>query len=147
MALNWGHKITIVLILFGVLMLTLVYMSIKTDFQLVSKDYYKDELKYQQIIDGSNNAAALSSPVTIAQSDNNITIQFPLEMKGKLLEGSIWFYCAYNDQNDRHIKIDVTNNAIQTIERSKLSTANYIIKTNWKADGKNYYNEQSFSIK
>jgi hypothetical protein len=146
MALNWGHKITIVLILFAVLMFTLVYKSIKTDFELVSKDYYKDELQYQQVIDGSSNAATLSSNIIITQNEQGVTVQFPNEMKGKLLEGELWFYCAYNDTKDRRIKIDVTNEAVQFIERSKLAAGNYIVKTTWKAAGTGYYNEQSFSI-
>jgi len=147
MALNWGHKITIVLILFAVLMFTLVYKSIKTDFELVSKDYYKDELQYQQVIDGSSNAATLSSNIIITQNEKGVTIQFPGEMKGKLLEGEIWFYCSYSEHKDRRIKIDVTNDAVQFIERSKLAAGNYTVKTNWKATGTGYYNEQSFSIR
>jgi hypothetical protein len=147
MALNWGHKITIVLILFGALMFTLVYKSIQTDFELVTKDYYKEELKYQQVIDGSSNAAALSSNIIITQTEKGVAIQFPNEMKGKLLEGELWFYCSYSEQKDRRIKIDVTNDGTQFIERSKLAACNYTVKTNWKAAGTGYYNEQSFSIK
>lgn len=147
MVLNWGHKITIVLILYAVLIFTLVYKSVKTDFELVSKDYYKDELRYQQVIDGSSNAATLSSNVIIIQTDKGVLVQFPEEMKGKLLEGELWFYCSYNEQKDRRIKIDVTNDAIQFIERNKLAAGNYTVKTNWKAIGTGYYNEQSFSIK
>lgn len=147
MALNWGHKITIVLILFGALMFTLVYKSIKTDFQLVSKDYYKDELQYQQVIDGSNNANALTTALTLVQTEKGISIQFPQEMKGKLLQGEIWFYCSYDDQKDLRLKIDVTNEAVQLIETGRLAAATYTVKTSWKADGNPYYNEQSFTVK
>jgi FixH len=147
MTLNWGHKITIVLIAFGLLMTTLVYKSIKTDFQLVSKDYYKDELQYQQVIDGSNNANALTTSLTLLQTENGIKLQFPQEMKGKLLEGEIWFYCSYNDRNDVRLKIDANNEAIQTINRNRIAAATYSVKTNWKANGIAYYNEQSFTVK
>lgn len=147
MTLNWGHKITIVLILFGVLMFTLVYKSIKTDFQLVSKDYYKDELQYQQVIDGSNNANALTNALTLTQTDKGISIQFPKEMKGKLLQGEIWFYCSYDEHKDLRLKIDVTNEAVQFIEPDRLAPATYTVKTSWKADGNPYYNEQSFTVK
>ena len=147
MPLNWGHKITIVLVLFAALMFTLVYKSVKTDFQLVSKDYYKDELQYQQVIDGSNNANALSTSVTLSQNENGISIRFPQEMKGELLEGDIWFYCSYNDRYDLRLKIDVTNEAVQIIDRKKLAAATYTVKTSWKAAGKIYYNEQTFTVK
>ncbi len=147
MTLNWGHKITIVLVLFAALMFTLVYKSIKTDFQLVSKDYYKDELQFQQVIDGSKNANALTTSLTLTQTQNGISIQFPQEMKDKVLEGDIWFYCSYNDRNDLRLKIDATKEAIQLINRSQLAAATYTVKTNWKADGTLYYNEQIFTVK
>ncbi|HEX4957368.1 MAG TPA: FixH family protein [Lacibacter sp.] len=147
MALNWGHKITIVLILFGALMFTLVYKSIKTDFQLVSKDYYKDELQYQQVIDGSNNANALTTELMLVQTDKGISVQFPQEMKGRVLQGEIWFYCSYDERKDLRLKIDATNEAVQLIESSRLAAATYSVKTTWKADDTPYYNEQSFTVK
>jgi FixH len=148
MTLNWGHKITIVLILFGVLMTTLVYKSLKTDFQLVSKDYYKDELKYQQVIDGSSNADALSTQLSFVQDANEIKVQFPAEMNTQKIEGEYWFYCAYNDMYDRRIPVVVNGgSSIQLISKKELAAATYTVKTSWKADGVTYYNQQSITLK
>jgi hypothetical protein len=146
MTLNWGHKITIVLIAFGVLMTTLVYKSIKTDFQLVSKDYYKDELNYQQVIDGSNNAALLSSALIISPNKNGISIQFPVEMKNKNIKGELWFYCPYEAAKDRRIKINTTVDGVQLMATGEITSGNYIVKTSWQADGSSYYNEQSLTV-
>lgn len=147
MTFNWGHKLTIVFILFGALMFTLVYKCFQTDFQLVNKEYYKDELKYQQVIDGTKNAVALSSEVNLRQEGNNLAIQFPNEMKGKKLSGQLWFYCSYDDTKDRHIAVATTSDALQLVERSRLAAANYTVKINWEADNKNYYNEQTITLK
>lgn len=147
MTINWGHKITIVLILFGVLMTTLVYKSIQTDYQLVSKDYYKDELKYQQVIDGSNNATTLSSQLKILQNEKGITISFPAEMKNKTITGEYWFYCSYEDDNDRRLEINTGADAMQLIPVEQLAAATYTVKTSWKANGITYYNEQLFTVK
>ena len=146
MVLNWGHKITIVLILFAALMFTLVYKSIQTDYQLVSKDYYKDELQYQQVIDGSKNASTLSSMLLITQNEEGIQIQFPVEMKGKEVTGTYWFYCSYADKNDRLIPIQTTAEVTQLISRELLTGGTYTVKTSWKAEGTSYYNEQSFTV-
>jgi hypothetical protein len=146
MTLNWGHKITIVLVAFGLLMTTLVYKSIKTDFQLVSKDYYKDELNYQQVIDGSNNAAQLSSALLISQKGNSISIQFPHEMKNKTITGELWFYCPYEAAKDRRIKINTTADGIHSISAGEITKGTYTVKTSWLADGSSYYNEQLFTV-
>jgi hypothetical protein len=83
MTLNWGHKITLAFSAFVLLMFTLVYKSMKTDFQLVTKEYYKDELAYQQVIDGTNRANKLKGNVQVAQTKDGLSIQLPAEMKGK----------------------------------------------------------------
>ena len=40
--MNWGNKLMLVFIVFALLIGTLVYKSINTKYDLVSKDYYKD---------------------------------------------------------------------------------------------------------
>lgn len=44
--MNWGHKLTFTILVFIGLMSYLVYRSLNTDFQLVEKDYYNNELQY-----------------------------------------------------------------------------------------------------
>src|SRR5215831_6072147 len=105
MKLNWGHKLIIAFILFGGMISYLVYRCVRTNFDLVSKDYYKDELVYQQVIDGTRKAGMLSSKVLIRQEDQTIKIQFPREMEDQVVKGEIWFYCASDAARDRKIPV------------------------------------------
>ena len=52
--MNWGNKLLITFLVFGAGISFLVYRSMHTNFELVEKDYYKSELRYQEIIDGTN---------------------------------------------------------------------------------------------
>jgi hypothetical protein len=65
--MNWGNKLVVVFIAFALFMGYMVYRALSTKYDLVSKDYYKDELRYQERIDGVKNAVALDS-VTIAKT-------------------------------------------------------------------------------
>src|SRR5688572_23798846 len=94
MTLNWGHKLIGVFLVFAGMMSWLVYQSVTTRFDLVSKEYYKDELQYQQVIDGTNRANQLGNKVTVEQSGNHIILRLPNEMKQRSVTGSILFYCA-----------------------------------------------------
>ncbi|MDE3125013.1 MAG: FixH family protein, partial [Bacteroidota bacterium] len=91
--MNWGFKITAVFVSFTLLIGFLVYKSVHTKIDLVSTDYYKEELRFQKQIDGTHNANLLSA-VKVEQTDSSIAIQFPNELRGTNLEGEAWFYCA-----------------------------------------------------
>ena len=60
--MNWGRSLILVFIVFAAFMGYLVYRASGTHFDLVSKEYYKDELRYQDKIDGFRNAAAMIQP-------------------------------------------------------------------------------------
>ena len=57
--INWGTGIVIAIVLFIAFILSFVYKTIfmeEYEHHLVSEDYYKDELHYQEEIDKLNNA-------------------------------------------------------------------------------------------
>ena len=91
--MSWGNKLIIVFVVFASLMATLVYKATQTKFELVSKDYYQDELRYQDKIDGAANAA-LTGPSSIEVKDELILLQFPDAQKNANITGEAWFYCS-----------------------------------------------------
>jgi len=99
--MNWGNKLLVTFVVFGAGMIFLVYRAVKTNYELVEKDYYKNELGYQQVIDGVNRVNALSTSVKIQSVAEGILLQLPEEMKNKNITGSILFYCAYDEQKDK----------------------------------------------
>jgi hypothetical protein len=146
MTLNWGHKLTIVFLVFGGLMSFLVYRSVKTNFELVSKEYYKEEIAYQQVIDGAREAALLSSALIIARQDDSVSIRFPAEMNPGIVKGNAWFYYAPDAQRDRRVVIALDGSIEQKIPASLFSTGKYVAKVWWQHGGKQYYNEQTMTI-
>ena len=89
--MNWGNKLIITFIVFAGAMSFLVYKCTQQTFDLVSKDYYADEIRYQDKLDGMTNAAKVS-PVTIDQDEASVLIKLPAEMQGLKVKGEIWFY-------------------------------------------------------
>src|SRR6478609_1391336 len=112
--MNWGHKLTIVFVGFALLIGTLVYKCIQQKFDLVSDDYYTQELKYQDKIDGSKAASAIS-PIQISQTSNDVIIQMPEEVRGLSLTGDVWLYCAYEASDDVKLPLRPDANGIMEI--------------------------------
>lgn len=145
--MNWGNRLLIAFIIFGAGIFYLVYRSMHTNFELVEKDYYKSELHYQQVIDGSNRAGELHSSVKLEQRENNIHLQLPEEMKRKKVTGDILFYCAYDEKKDQRIPIKVDDEGIQVFKPGTISPGNYTVKINWSCDSNNYYTEKTLTVR
>lgn len=146
MTFNWGHKLTLGFIAFAGMILYLVFQSINTRFDLVSKEYYKDELQYQQVIDGVNRANQLSQTVSVVQTDKYIVIQLPGEMKQTPVSGSLWFYCADNARKDFKMPLQVNAEAVQSIDSRTFMAGKYTVKIHWESKGQRYYTEQFITI-
>jgi len=144
--MNWGNKLIIVFLIFAVLMGTLVYKCFNTKYDLVSKDYYKDELRYQDKIDGMANAAKVSD-IAISQNTDFVTINLPKELNGDKPKGEIWFYCAKDDRKDKKFPFNIDTAGKQLILKSLLPKTKYQVKLNWKTtDNKIYYAEKEITI-
>jgi hypothetical protein len=146
MTLNWGHKLIGVFLVFAGMMSYLVYQSVTTRFDLVSKEYYKDELEYQQVIDGTGRANQLSSKVTIEQKGDHIILRLPGEMKQSAVRGSIWFYCADEARKDKKIPLQVNNDAVQQIDARQFLFGTYTAKISWESNRQPYYTETRITI-
>lgn len=144
--MNWGHKLTIAIVVFICLMGFMVYQAMQTDFQLVEKGYYKSELKYQQVIDGNNRANTLSSKVHIVKSGNRLIVQLPEEMKNSEVQGSLWFYCAYDEKMDRKFELQPDKDAVQELDAGLFAAGNYTVKIEWTSNNQHYYSEAKLRL-
>lgn len=144
--MNWGNKLLVTFVVFGAGMIFLVYRAVKTNYELVEKDYYKNELGYQQVIDGANRVNALSTSVKIESVAEGIHLQLPEEMKNKNITGSILFYCAYDEQKDKKAELELSADASQVFSKELLQPGTYTVKLNWVADEKAYYAENSLTV-
>ncbi|CAL1521158.1 FixH family protein [Chitinophaga sp. MM2321] len=144
--MNWGHKIIIVFVVFAAGLLTLVTKSMRTRIDMVTPDYYGEELKYQQVIDGKQNVHLLSAPPAISRPDENITITFPPELHHAAITGKIKFYRPSDSDKDVELPLSLNDSGQQVIERHLLSKGQYQVKLQWEKDGKPFYQEQFLNI-
>jgi hypothetical protein len=143
--MNWGNKLVVVFVAFALFMGYMVYRALSTKYDLVSKDYYKDELRYQERIDGVKNAVALDS-VTISQDASAIQIRLPKEHKGYAVKGEVLFYCITDDSKDFKLPLQVDSSATQVVMKKQLQKAPYQVKLNWQVGKDAFYNEQKLIV-
>jgi len=140
MKLNWGHYIAIAMISFMLFILYFVYNTFTQpshDHHLVSEDYYKDEINYQQEIDAMANAKKLSAAVTLVNTANGIKVSFPSEINFKEINGTINFQRASDVKLDFNLPIQLNNNEL-LIPTEKLVKGYYNVKIDWSANNTKY---------
>lgn len=142
--MNWGNTLMVVFIAFAGLMAMLVYKAVTAKFELVTKDYYRDELRFQEQIDGAANAAA-AGELSLIQSSSVISLQMPQALDSSTAEGEIWFYCKNDAAKDRKIFARIINGKC-SFDRSMLQQGSYEMKLKIVTGNKHYYYSKKIAI-
>jgi len=144
--MNWGNKLLLVFAVFGCMIGYMVYRCMQTPVDLVNKEYYRDELAYQKVIDGSHRANALSGRLRLQQVPGTISLQLPEEMKARSVKGTIVFYCPSDVTRDRHWPLQVDADARQEISSRAVLPGHYTVKVQWESGGIQYFIEQPLTV-
>lgn len=145
--MSWGVRITVLYMAFVALIVTLVFVSANQDIELESKDYYAQELKYQQRINALNNSNDLTSTVSNVVNANDVLVSFPKEQVASGIKGDVLFFCQYDSKKDKRVDIAVNGNGEQLIPFSLLTPGKYTMKISWNVLGKDFYKESPITIK
>jgi len=145
MSISWGWRIELIYGGFAAMIICLVVASSHQRIDLVSKDYYKQEIAYQEVIDASKNLSNLAGNISVHANANEIIIDFRDDFKNKALAGTVNLYAASNENWDKDYPIAVKNNRM-TIPRARLHNARYTIKVNYVVDGNSYYYQTQIDL-
>ena len=138
MNISWGTKIALLYISFVVMIISLVAASSRKKVDLVSDNYYQQEVDFQQRIDAEQARAGLRDSVTLEAAPNYITLVFPQTFRTKKLTADIHFYAIANGDADKSFVLTTTDGKL-SIDRYKLARVPYEVQVSWKVDGIAYY--------
>ncbi|MEO6406061.1 MAG: FixH family protein [Ferruginibacter sp.] len=143
--MNWGKKIVFVYVLFVAGIIFMVFKASTQNIDLVSTDYYEQELKYQQRINESNAASNLSQPVKCEVKGNELKIVFPAEMQNQQIDATIWLYYPADKTKDMHKEVSTSEGKL-LIPITNKNKGLYEMKLSWISKGKKYYSQQKLFI-
>lgn len=144
--LTWPAGIIIAIISFMVFILSFVYKSIAIDkyqHELVSEDYYGDELHYQEEINKLNNAKTLLKDIELMNSSEGILIKFPENIEDDQVSGTISFQRLSNKKLDFMEEIHLTGHE-QLISESKMVPGKWIVRIEWQHGDQQYLFKESW---
>ncbi|MEP6676435.1 MAG: FixH family protein [Ferruginibacter sp.] len=112
--MNWGYKILITYVLFVCGITFLVVHAVNQKIDLVTPEYYAEELKFQDEIDEHERANQLSAPVEVDYSKPKLLLIFPAEFDGKKINGQLYIYYPADKDKDIRIKFETANRTFST---------------------------------
>lgn len=143
--MNWGHKIIIVYAIFITGILTLVILSSKENQDLVTEDYYEQELKYQDRINEAASVHALSDTLKYAVLNDELLITLPPEMNNTSVNADVLLYHPADKTADQHKQITSMDGSLR-MPMVKNTKGWQVVKLSWTARGTKFYAEHKLMI-
>lgn len=141
--MNWGKKIVIIYVSFVGIILFMVVMAMNQKIDLVAENYYDQELKYQDKIDGNKNFNQIKDTIAISIIKNNeIQIHYPESLKSNISKGTVQFVKQSDNRKDFISPIIISDNNQQTINHY-FQKGIYKVSFDWKMNNKPFYFEQN----
>lgn len=144
----WPRLIIAAMVLFALFVANLVRLTMQSDVDLVSKDYYQKELAYQQHIDQVKATQALPNQVHInhAASAEMVSVVFPLGHKTADLKGELVFFRPSDIKQDFSLPLALNSDGQQHVPTTKLSKGLWRVKLTWTEAGQAYFLEKDFTV-
>ena len=142
MKFHWGIGVAVVIVIFAIGVGILVYIASSQKVDLVSDDYYQQELNHQERIDETKRSADINKKVTVNISNSELKVIFPdFFQKGKL-KGTNTLYRPSDRNNDIVIPLMLDSLNTQTILTTSFIKGLWRLKINWKYEKEKYYQEE-----
>ena len=144
MKINWGTGIVISFALFMSFILYFVFKvqsNHKYDNELVTEDYYKQELAYSKEMNKEQNALDMAVQVVITKTNEGITIDFPKDFDSSKIKGKVSLYRPSNQKLDFEVPISLSSPHL-LIPKSNLVSGLWDIAVDWNYEGKDFLNKE-----
>jgi hypothetical protein len=143
--MNWGKGIFLSFVLFAAFLAVMVTIMVRQDIGLVSKQYYQDDLAFQQQYERKQNTGLLEVSPDVTIKDNRfIVVNFHTRMYVE--DGELKLIRPSSERLDQHFQLRVSSDSVQQFELKPLERGPYRVKMTWTMGGKEYYLEKLIVI-
>lgn len=139
--MNWGKWIIVSFVLFAAFIATLVTVCVREDISLVSKDYYKEELAYQDQIGRIRNASLLAKRPSIKVIDKN-TLQVEFDQFSEIDKGELQLFRPSDAGMDKRFPFNASPTSFQQFSTESLEKGMYRARMLWTMGEKEFFIEE-----
>ena len=144
----WPLAIAATLLLFMAGTCALVVLACSHKVELVSANYYDQEIRYQDQIDRGDHTRQYAAGARIAYDApaNRITIALPSDQAGPAASGRIELYRPAASGLDRQARLDTNAGGVQSLDAAGMQPGLWKVRVYWTVDHRDYFLEQKVVI-
>ena len=113
---------------------------------LVSDNYYEQELQFQNQIDATARAQKSGAVIACDSAKSAVVITLPAAQLAQKLSGTIEFYRPSSLKLDRELPLAPRADGTQTLNVSQFAAGLWQVRVRWNAGGQDYFLEQKIAI-
>ncbi len=116
--------------------------------ELVSENYYDQEIKYQTRIDSQARTGQLATRASATYDDvsKRILVSLPAEHVGKAATGEIVLFRPSSAGQDRLFKLSPDKDGVQMLDVADVPQGLYRLRFSWNVAGADYFLDQKIVI-
>ncbi|GLB53265.1 cytochrome Cbb3 oxidase maturation protein CcoH [Neptunitalea chrysea] len=145
---NWGMGIVLAFVLFiSYIMYFIITVSTDKSFdvEMVTEDYYKQELGYQKDINTLSLTKSMNMDVVFEKVDEGLLVQFPKKIKPGLVKGSMFLYRPSDKHMDFEIPISLSDSHL-LIPNNRLKDGRWNITVKWDYINQSYLTKEQITF-
>jgi len=146
MKLHWGTGIVIAFLVFAAGILTMVAISMNREVDLVSDDYYQQELQHQDRIESTRRSNVLAEQPSVAVTASAITVRLPSVFPASGTTGTLTFYRPADRKKDFIVPLGLDSSNTQIVRTASLQKGLWRVKIRWSQQNQIYYHEEPIMI-
>ena len=143
--MSWGNWIVVSFILFAIFIGTLVTVCVRQDINLVTPDYYNQEMTFQKQIERKRNAGLLEKQPSVSlQKDGTVTLHFSL--LSKVEKGELKLHRPSNSRLDQKFSFQGGSDSLLVFKLIHPTEGFYRAQVRWSMEGKEYFTEKGIVL-
>jgi hypothetical protein len=147
MKFHWGTGMGVVFVIFAIGILVMVRISMNRDIDLVSDDYYQQELRHQEQIDAEKRSRDLPEHPAINTSPTSLVVRMPRTFSASNTSGVLTFYRPADRHKDFSVPLRLDTASTQSVATTSLQKGLWRLKVRWSRHDQTFYHEEAIVIR
>ncbi|MEH0158513.1 FixH family protein [Limibacter armeniacum] len=146
MKFNWGWGVVIAFVCFAAFILSMVIRSFDVPINMVSKEYYAEELAYSDKKAKMENTKQLEEQPRVEYQLENEALVVAMPDEAANANGTVKLYRPADSRMDFTEALVLDSDNKQQIEVNNIAKGRWVVQLDWEKAGKSYYFEKSVII-